>query len=124
MAEIKQILAYLLSVIQILMPIGAQIFVGEDYYFTEWSVTDEFDADDYITIEKDPEKDFVILNLADVQLKDNVVYGTAGEYTEVMVEKLIAEKKPDLITLTGDNAWGTAAYLRLVEMMELKCVLK
>ncbi len=118
MAEIKQILAYLLSVIQIIMPIGAQFIKGEDSFFTEWSVTDVFDADDYITIEKDPEKDFVILNLADLQLKDNVVYGTEGEYTEVMVEKLIAEKKPDLITLTGDNAWGTAAYLRLVKMME------
>ncbi len=118
MAEIKQILSYLLSVIQIIVPIGAQFFVGEDAFFTEWSVTDEFGADDYIAIEKDPDEDFVVLNLADVQLKDNVVYGTAGEYTEVMVEKLIEEKKPDLITLTGDNAWGTAAYLRLVKMME------
>ncbi len=118
MAILKQVLAYLLMVVQIVVPIGAEYIVGEDKYFTEWSVTDEFGEDDYVTIEKDPNKDFVVLNLADIQMKDDLVYASEGEYTEIMIEKLIEEKSPDLILLTGDNAWGMVAYMRLIKVLD------
>ena len=69
------------------------------------------DKDWVVVLEKDPAKDFVILNLTDIQL------GT-GDYLEnfdhirTMVTSLVEKTKPDLITITGDSSYGcgTAIY--------------
>ncbi len=119
MAIIKMLLAYVLSLTQILAPIGAWITAGgESAFYTEWSATDEFTEDCYIALEKEPGEDFVVLNLADLQLKDEEVYGEEGEKTEAVVTKLIEDTQPDLITLSGDNAWGTISYLEMVEFVD------
>ncbi len=119
MAVLKQILAFFISIFQILQPVGALVVnFGEDNFFSEWSATDEFTADYCIELEKDPDEDFVILNLADVQLKDELVYDEAGIKTEEMIDELIRETDPDLITLTGDNAWGTIAYIKLIHQID------
>lgn len=119
MAIIKMLLAYVLSLGQIFAPIGAWIEAGgEDAFFTEWSVTDEFTEDCYATIEKQPGEDFVVLNLADVQLDDDDVYGERGEISKAVIDKLVADTQPDLITLSGDNATGTISYLELVEWVD------
>ena len=119
MAVIKQILAFFISIFQILQPVGALVLnFGEDNFFSEWSATDEFTADYCIELEKDPDEDFVILNLADVQLKDDLVYEEAGIKTEEMIDELVRQTDPDLITLTGDNAWGTIAYIKLIHQID------
>ena len=114
MATVKLVLAFFLSLFQILTPVAALVAnLGEDRFFSEWSAADEFTADYCAEIEKNPDEDFIILNLADVQLKDDLVYEEAGEKTEEMIDELINKTQPDLITLTGDNAWGTIAYIKL-----------
>lgn len=119
MATLKLILAFFLSIFRILAPVGALVVnFGEDNFFTEWSVTDEFTADYCAEIEKDPDEDFIILNLADLQLKDDLVYEEEGEKTVEMIDDLVRETEPDLITLTGDNAWGTIAYINLVKQID------
>ncbi len=119
MATLKLILAFFLSIFRILAPVGALVVnFGEGNFFTEWSVTDEFTADYCIELEKDPDEDFIILNLADVQLKDDLVYEEEGEKTVEMIDDLVRETEPDLITLTGDNAWGTVAYINLVKQID------
>ena len=119
MATLKLILAFFLSIFRILAPVGALVVnFGESNFFTEWSVTDEFTADYCAEIEKNPDEDFIILNLADVQLKDDLVFEEEGEKTVEMIDELVRETEPDLITLTGDNAWGTVAYINLVKQID------
>ena len=119
MATLKLIFSFILSIFQILTPVGALVFNGgESNFFTEWSATDEFTSDCYVEIEKDPDKDFVVLNLADVQLKDDILYDTKGEETAKLIDELVKTHNPDLITLTGDNAWGTMAYLELIKQVD------
>ncbi len=119
MATVKLVMAFFLSLFQILTPVTALVVnFGEAAFFSEWSADDKFTADYCAEIEKDPDEDFVILNLADVQLKDDLVFEEQGVKTEEMIDRLVRESKPDLITLTGDNAWGTIAYLRLIRQVD------
>ncbi len=119
MAIMKLILAGILALGQILSPVGALIAnFGEAAFFTEWSAEDEFTADSYIELKKTPGEDFVVLNLADVQLYDDELYDTLGEESMALVAKLIEDTEPDLITLSGDNAWGTIAYLDLIKLVD------
>lgn len=119
MATVKLVLAFFISIFQILSPVAALVVnFGEGAFFDEWSATDKFTADYCAEIKKNPDEDFVILNLADLQLKDDLVYEEQGEKTEEMIDKLVNETQPDLITLTGDNAWGTIAYIKLVHQID------
>ncbi len=119
MATLKLILAFFLSLIQILSPVAALVVnFGESNFFAEWSAKDKFTADYCAEIEKNPDEDFIILNLADIQLKDDLVYEDEGEKTAEMIDSLVKETEPDLITLTGDNAWGTIAYIKLIHQID------
>ncbi|MBR2281414.1 MAG: metallophosphoesterase [Spirochaetales bacterium] len=69
------------------------------------------DKDWVVNVEKDPGKDFVILNLTDIQL------GTSAYLVEfprirTMISALVEKVRPDLITMTGDMSYGcgTAIY--------------
>lgn len=118
MAVIKMILAFIMSLSQIFAPVGAVVQTGEGVYFTDWSLEDTFDEDDYIELQKTPGEDFVVLNLTDIQLNDDEVYGDYGTSAQELIAKLIEANDPDLITLSGDNAWGTVAYLELINWLD------
>lgn len=119
MATVKLVLAFLLSFSQILSPIFAYVTnFGESKFFTEWSATDEFTADYCAEIAKNPDEDFVILNLTDVQLEDDILYGERGVETARIIDELVEETEPDLITLTGDNAWGTMSYIEIIKQVD------
>ncbi len=119
MAILKLILAGILALGQILSPVGAWISnFGEAAFFDEWSAEDEFNADFCVEIEKTPGEDFVVLNLADVQLDDDELYDTVGIDSMAHVAKVIEDLDPDLITLSGDNAWGTITYLELIKLVD------
>lgn len=119
MATVKLVLAFFLSFFRILTPVTALVVnLGEGNFFDEWSATDKFTADYCAEIEKNPDEDFIILNLADIQLKDDLVYEDEGEKTAEMIDSLVKETEPDLITLTGDNAWGTIAYIKLIHQID------
>ena len=59
------------------------------------------DTDWVSVIEKNPDKDFVILNLTDIQLGTGE-YLADFDHIRTMVTALIEKTKPDLITVTGD----------------------
>ncbi len=72
------------------------------------------DANYVICLEKDPQKDFVILNLADIQEPN-----PAATNIKQLIDKLVKTTKPDLITLTGDQSYGSANTIRqLGEILE------
>ena len=63
--------------------------------------------EDYvIKFYKERGRDFVILNLTDVQFNDLFDLFGKRNLTENTIKRLVEEVKPDLITLTGDQVWG------------------
>lgn len=113
---LKIAMAFILSLSQIISPIFLSL--NEKKYFEDWSA-DQAWTDDYaVTLEKKPGKDFVLLNLADIQLNADGSYGHAGDLYKQIVNSLVEELDPDLITLSGDNAWDFMAYLELVKYID------
>ncbi len=115
-AVFRLISAFFAMIPQIIAPVTAML--NENAYFEEWSAEQAYTEDYAVTLKKEPGKDFVVLNLADVQMTDSEYYEGMGEESEAMITKLVEEQKPDLITLTGDNAWGTLAYINLVNFID------
>ena len=78
----------------------------------DFKKTDAFDIDKIPAVVKEKDKDFVILNLADVQLCDlEDVWHFKTVKREI--EYLVETAKPDLITLTGDQTWSNENLLSL-----------
>ena len=72
---------------------------------------------DYVVcLEKEKDKDFTILNFADVQLaKDDVIYENGvAKYAYELMNELITEVNPDLITLTGDQGYGEPESIKAI----------
>ena len=111
------IFAVLISLSSILSPVFLKWTQGETG-FVKWSKDDEFEISDTIEIQKKHGKDFVILNLTDCQLSFCESYKEEGKVLKYTIDKLVEETQPDLITVTGDNAWCTSAYLWFVKLMD------
>ena len=117
LAIIKMIAAYILIIPQLINPI-ALLTPLQYEYFEDWSVEQEYTQDYAFNLEKDPDKDFVILNLTDVQLTDTEQFDTVGKEAFEMITTIIEDTKPDLITLSGDNAWSAMCYTELVKLLD------
>lgn len=116
---IKLGLIYALSGLQILTGVVLCPKDNNDRYFTEWAAEDSFSiAENTFIIEKDPDKDFVILNLSDIQLSDEDAHGYFGELAEALIDKLITDTQPDLITLSGDNVYGWLGWIWLIDLLD------
>ncbi len=118
MAILKLIVAFFLSVTQLITPYLSFMNTGIDPYFETWSKTDKFTRAYAVELEKKPEKDFVILNLGDVQHNDSNIFSKDGDYSKELITKCVERIKPDLITLTGDNASGEITYLEMVKLLD------
>lgn len=82
---------------------------NDEYVLVDDNGTIKCENYDYvICLEKDKDKDFKILNFADVQLtSDQVVYENGiATYAYELMRTLIEEVEPDLITLSGDQSYG------------------
>ena len=77
-----------------------------------WNKDDPFSLASVKTLQKKKDKDFVILNFADIQLCDLEDTFTKESVHRIM-DKLVSEHKPDLITLTGDQTWSNENLLSL-----------
>lgn len=70
-----------------------------------WLSSDEYRLEDTIQLQKQPDRDFKILNLTDIQYNDTLDIGKR-KYTEETIRSLIEQVQPDLITMTGDQVWA------------------
>ena len=105
--------------IQMIFPITPDFVGGEDKYLYDWDSNMTYSSDVYAqTIVKDPDEDFVILNLTDIQLTSFDYLGEVGEIAHFVIDELVEKIDPDLITVTGDNAAGPTAYLRLTKKLD------
>ncbi|MCR5151510.1 MAG: metallophosphoesterase [Clostridiales bacterium] len=124
MSVIKLVIAFFMSITQLIAPYAQFLFHGGiDSFFEKWDESTAFTKEYAVELAKDPDKDFVVVNLADVQLNDGTVYGDRGVFTEELVDDVIEEAKAkyghvDLITLTGDNASGDLTYLRWIKVID------
>ena len=90
----------------------------EESFFENWSSEDKFEESYAVEMAKDPSEDFVILNLSDIQLFGFQSRNKGGRLAKATIQSLVDSTKPDLITVTGDNAWDSKAYLDFVDMMD------
>lgn len=117
MVYLKVFFAYIMTLFQIVSPLAFNIAKGDSLY-TSWSPSDDYKIEDTIVLEKNPDKDFVVLNFTDLQMKDAEALGEAGQNVYNTMKKLVDDLNPDLITVTGDNAWSTVAYIKTIEMLD------
>lgn len=81
-----------------------------------WSETDEFKIESIKTVSKQKDKDFVILNFADIQMCDlEDLFNMSTVHSEITY--LIEKTKPDLITLTGDQTWSNENLISLKSLI-------
>lgn len=67
-----------------------------------WQETDAYLPEDTVRLQKDPNKDFVIMNLTDLHMTDFDYYGSYNIRLFSHIRALAERVQPDLITITGD----------------------
>ncbi len=119
MATLRMILAYILILPQIILPAFTGWFIPvKNARFEKWNADKEFERNYAFEVEKDPDKDFVILNLTDIQLGNDEMMGDYGKIAKGTIDKLVEETKPDLITITGDNGGDCFTYITLAKWLD------
>lgn len=83
-----------------------------------WLSSDEYCLEDTIQLQKQPDRDFKILNLTDIQYNDTLDIGKR-KYTEETIRSLIEQVQPDLITMTGDQVWAAFQKQSQKELIKL-----
>ncbi|MBQ5953048.1 MAG: metallophosphoesterase [Firmicutes bacterium] len=70
-----------------------------------WSKDDPYRLEDTVILMKDPEHDFVIMNVTDIHISDYWLDSVLAIRTFAQIRRLVKELQPDLITLSGDIVW-------------------
>ncbi len=84
-----------------------------------WFPEKEYRIEDHVILKKEKDKDFVILNLADVHFSDydyRAWYAFEGTAT---IRRLVASVKPDLITVSGDIVCGASSKYSIARFTDL-----
>ncbi len=99
-------------------------YVGTVSDYT-WSEDDEYRLEDTAIVMKDPDKDFVIMNVSDLHMCDYSQDAVTNIRNLENIRRMAQELQPDMITLSGDIFWtrmtdGTSVYsaYRLTEFMD------
>ncbi|MBR3639962.1 MAG: metallophosphoesterase, partial [Clostridia bacterium] len=71
-----------------------------------------------VYLDKEGDEGFRVLNLSDPQLTDGEWDGEAGRILTETVKQLVELESPDLITVSGDLAWGTS-YVSCANLADL-----
>lgn len=118
-AVLKIITTYILLGVQIIVPFfSGWLIPNKNAKFERWDETKAFTRDYAFEVEKDPDKDFVILNLTDIQLSVNEMKSEYGTMAKAVIDELVEENQPDLITITGDNGGGCYTYITLAQWLD------
>lgn len=67
-----------------------------------WSETDEYSRENTAVVQKDPNTDFVVMNLTDIHMADFDYYGAYNVRLFTHIRAMAEEYQPDLITISGD----------------------
>lgn len=86
-----------------------------------WHETDEYRLEDHAVLQKDSDKDFVIMNVTDLHMSDYTVDAVTSIRNLYNIRQMAKKLQPDLITISGDLFWlGSTVYSarRLTEFMD------
>lgn len=90
-----------------------------------WSPDLNYRVEDRAVVQKNPNKDFVIMNVTDLHLSDYTQDAVTNIRNLENIRRMAEELQPDLITLSGDLVWtqmkeGSVVYSahRLTEFMD------
>ena len=118
LAFLKNWISIIISLFMLISPlIDSSLKGGEEAFFEQWSADQEFTADYAVELEKKHGKDFVILNITDMQLGKEALW-TTGAKLRKNTDRLVREVNPDLITVSGDNADTRLAYIQMITMID------
>ena len=70
-----------------------------------WSETDEYRLEDHAILQKDPNKDFVVMNVTDLHMSEydyTYLNSVVANRNFFYIKEMVAELQPDLITISGD----------------------
>ena len=70
-----------------------------------WSETDEYKMEDHAVIYKDPDRDFVVMNLTDFHIAEydyTYLNNLMANRSFFYIKEMVKEVQPDLITISGD----------------------
>ena len=95
-------------------------YVGEISEY-KWNADDKYSLDDTVILKKEKGKDFTILNLTDTHFADYDIRAFMAFSATAKIKALVAETKPDLITVSGDIVCSESTYYairRFTDLME------
>jgi len=98
--------------------ITSEYHTGEKSTYT-WNETDSYTLDYGTTLQKASDRDFVILNIADIHFSDFGYRVFFSVFAEATLKQLVAETQPDLILLSGDNVCGESTYYSIRHLTDL-----
>ena len=84
-----------------------------------WNETDEYRLENTAVLQKEPDKDFVVLNLTDIHMADFDYYGAYNVRLFAHIRALVEESQPDLITISGDLFSSDSVVLSVYELTDL-----
>lgn len=76
-----------------------------------WSETDIYALENTAVLQKEPGKDFVVMNLTDLHLTDLDYFGGHNSRIFSHIRALVEKAQPDLITVSGDMFCSASAAL-------------
>lgn len=114
---VVSVIAVILAVVIVLLTVWMVPVKGKvsnDYWHSNMEYTNDY----AITIEKDPNKDFKILAISDIQLNDALdFFGLVGTAYDTM-DNLIAKENPDLIVIMGDTVWAKFTKVSVIQFVK------
>ncbi|MEG1963467.1 MAG: metallophosphoesterase [Clostridia bacterium] len=82
-----------------------------------WTNLNEYKIEDTFVLEKKEGEEFKILNLTDVQFSDTLDVGNT-KIAYSTIDLMVAEQKPNLITITGDSVWTMSTRKSMVKFVK------
>lgn len=98
--------------------ITATKYTGEESTYL-WNANEEYSLQNTTVLKKSANKDFVILNITDMHFSDYDYRAFTAFDVETKIKTLVANVKPDLITVTGDIVCTDSTYYAIRRVTDL-----
>lgn len=93
-------------------------YIGKESTYI-WNENEEYSLQNTIVLKKSANKDLVILNITDMHFSDYDYRAFTAFDVEAKIKALVANVKPDLITVTGDIVCTDSTYYAIRRVTDL-----
>lgn len=113
----KKIIVFFMCLVQLIIPFIGTMGDKGVANFSDWSKEDVYSIDNTTVLEKEAGKDFVVLNLTDIQLGEGEALTFGSDYSFDLIDELVKRTNPDLIAVAGDNLLGFVGSYSTIEKL-------